>query len=214
MRRDLDSDPTDLIVAVGEAACERGTAVVLLNGELQHVTEGQLAYSIQLDRRPNIRGAGHHCEGGEQQIRLHYSTECDSKSPWREGECVQVFRTKVFDRFVRRERIADEVLIEAIDRAERGLVDADLGGGVIKLRVARPGQGRSGGYRAIVLLRAGSRAVFAYGFAKSDRSNISRAELDALRALADELLNYDEAAIEAAVEVGALIEVIRDDEAD
>ena len=127
---------------------------------------------------------------------------------------MRVFRTKVFDRFARRERITDDVLIEAVDRAERGLVDADLGGGVIKQRVARPGQGRSGGYRTIVLLRSGTRAVFAYGFAKKDRDNIGRDELEALRALADELLNYDDAVIERAVAENALIEVERDDEAE
>ena len=127
---------------------------------------------------------------------------------------MRVFRTKVFDRFARRERIADDVLIEAIDRAERGLVDADLGGGVIKQRVARPGQGRSGGYRTIVLLRSGIRAVFAYGFAKKDRDNIGRDELEAFRALADELLNYDSTVIERAVAANALIEVKRDVEAD
>ena len=127
---------------------------------------------------------------------------------------MRVFRTKVFDRFARRERITDDVLIEAVDRAERGLVDADLGGGVIKQRVARPGQGRSGGYRTIILLRSGTRAVFAYGFAKKDRDNIGRDELEALRALADELLNYDDAVIERAVAENALIEVERDDEAE
>ena len=127
---------------------------------------------------------------------------------------VRIFRTKVFDRFARRERIADAVLVEAVDRAERGLVDADLGGGVIKQRIARPGQGRSGGYRTIVLLRTGERAVFAYGFAKKDRDNISREELEALKALADELLNYDDAAIATAIEAEALIEVNRDDETD
>ena len=127
---------------------------------------------------------------------------------------MRIFRTKVFDRFARRERIADDVLAEAVERAELGLVDADLGGSVIKQRVARAGQGRSGGYRTIILLRSGTRAVFAYGFAKKDRDNIARDELDALRALACELLNYDEDGIATAIEAGALIEVKRDDEAE
>ena len=126
---------------------------------------------------------------------------------------MQVFRTKWFDRFARRERIADTLLLEAVARAERGLVDADLGGGVIKQRVARPGQGRSGGYRTIILLKAGTRAVFAYGFAKNDRGNIRDDELEALRALAAELLSYDEAALREAVEAKALMEVRGDDQA-
>ncbi len=126
---------------------------------------------------------------------------------------MQVFRTRWFDRFARRERIADTLLLDAVARAERGLVDADLGGGVVKQRVARPGQGRSGGYRTIILLKAGTRAVFAYGFAKSDRGNIRDDELVALRALAVELLGYDDEALEKAVTAEALMEVRRNDDA-
>lgn len=126
---------------------------------------------------------------------------------------MRVFRTRWFDRFARRERIADALLLDAVARAERGLVDADLGGGVVKQRVARPGQGRSGGYRTIILLKAGTRAVFAYGFAKSDRGNIQPDELAALRALAAELLGYDDEALSKAMEAQALMEVRRDDEA-
>jgi hypothetical protein len=60
---------------------------------------------------------------------------------------MRIFKTKEFTRFARRERIADEALCDAIERAESGLIDADLGGNLIKQRVARPGQGRSGGHR-------------------------------------------------------------------
>jgi hypothetical protein len=85
---------------------------------------------------------------------------------------VRIFKTKWLRRYARRERIADHRLREAIERAESGLVDADLGGGVIKQRVARDGQGRSGGYRMLIAYRAGDRAVFLYGFAKRERENI------------------------------------------
>ena len=119
----------------------------------------------------------------------------------------RIFKTKWFDRFARKERIEADVIRDAIARAERSQVDADLGGGVIKQRVARPGQGRSGGYRTLVLLKAGERAVFAYGFAKSDRGNVRDDELTALRALAEELLGYDDEELARALEAGALIEV-------
>jgi hypothetical protein len=72
-------------------------------------------------------------------------------------------------------------LSEAIERAARGLIDADLGGGVIKQRVARPGQGRSGGYRMLVAYPAGERAVLLYGFAKRERENVSPDEVLTLR---------------------------------
>lgn len=97
---------------------------------------------------------------------------------------MRIFLTRGVARFVRRERIAAVSLREAIERAERGAIDADLGGGLIKQRIARPGQGRSGGFRMIIAYRAAGRAVFLYGFAKKDRDNIDESPLDALRAIA------------------------------
>jgi len=121
---------------------------------------------------------------------------------------VRAFKTKWFDRFARKERIEATAIRDAVARVERGQLDADLGGGVIKQRIARPGQGRSSGYRTLVLLRAGERAVFAYGFAKSGRGNIREDELTALRHLAVELLGYDDEEIAQALEKGELIEVM------
>ena len=110
---------------------------------------------------------------------------------------MRTFKTKPCARFAHRERIADEALRDAVERASRGLVDADLGGGVIKQRIARRGQGRSGGFRMIVVFRRGERAFFVHGFAKSDRDNLRRKELGALRVLADELLGLDGPRLEA-----------------
>jgi hypothetical protein len=90
---------------------------------------------------------------------------------------VRTFNTKWLVRYARRERITDRSLSDAIERAARGLIDADLGGGIIKQRVAREGQGRSGGYRILVAYRAGARAVFLYAFAKNERENIGSDEL-------------------------------------
>lgn len=94
---------------------------------------------------------------------------------------MRIFKTKWLVRFARRQRIEDRSLVEAVERASRGLVDADLGGGLIKQRVARPGQGRSGGHRLLIAYRAGERAVFLYGFAKNERDNIDPDELLTLR---------------------------------
>ena len=77
---------------------------------------------------------------------------------------MRAFKTKWFTRFVRGEGIADDSLREALERAERGLIDADLGGGLIKLRVARRGQGKSGGYRVIVAYRSGRSNVLPLWF--------------------------------------------------
>lgn len=125
---------------------------------------------------------------------------------------MRVFTTKWFARFGRRENITDATLCEAVERAGQGLVDADLGGGVFKQRIARPGSGRSGGFRTILLLKIGTRAVFVYGFAKSARANIDKAEVDGFKVLAEELLAYDDEQIEKALEAGALTEVKCDDD--
>ena len=93
------------------------------------------------------------------------------------------------------------------------MIDADLGGGVIKQRIARKGGGRSGGFRTIVLFRRGALAFFVYGFAKSDRENLRRDELMTYRMLADEYLSLIAADIEAARATGTIIEVNCDDQA-
>jgi hypothetical protein len=125
---------------------------------------------------------------------------------------MQVYKTKGFARFARQERIADGSLREAILRAEQGLVDADLGGGLIKQRVARKGQGRSGGYRMIVAYRVMNRAVFLYAFAKNERENIGQDELTELRKLGQNWLNAPEQTIEEAIDDGDLKEVDLDEE--
>jgi hypothetical protein len=94
---------------------------------------------------------------------------------------MKVYKIKGFVRFQRRERIADKALTEAILAAERGLVDADLGGGLIKQRIARPGQGKSGGFRTLIAYRRSERAVFLFGFAKNERDNVDDDELETLR---------------------------------
>lgn len=94
-----------------------------------------------------------------------------------------------------------------MERAESGLVDADLGGGVIKQRVARPGKGKSGGYRTLILFRQGDRAIFAFGFAKSGQANISKADLALLRDTASEALEWSAGELDRLVASGTLVEI-------
>ena len=126
---------------------------------------------------------------------------------------MQTFKTKAFARFADREGVEDAALCEAVRRAGEGLIDADLGGGVIKQRIARRGGGRSGGFRTIVLFLRGELAFFVHGFAKSDRANLRRDELVAYRLLADEYLSLDDAGLKAARATGTIIEVECDDQA-
>ncbi len=120
---------------------------------------------------------------------------------------MQIFKTKWFAGFVRRERMSDRSLREAVRRAERGLVDADLGGGVIKQRVARPGKGRSGGYRVLMAYRPKLRAVFLYGFAKSERDNVKDDELATARDIARAWLAASTIQLAQAVADGLIEEV-------
>lgn len=120
---------------------------------------------------------------------------------------LRIYQTKWFARFARRERLAAASLVDAVARAERGLVDAELGGNVIKQRVARRGEGRSGGYRVLIAFRLRSRAVFLYGFAKSERDNIAPDELETLKEVAAAWLSADNAGLSRAVAKGILFEV-------
>ena len=120
---------------------------------------------------------------------------------------MQTFKTKAFTRFADKAGISDTALCRAIGDAERGLIAANLGGSVIKQRIARSGQGKSGGFRTLIVFRAGARAIFVHGFAKNENDNIQQDELAALKKLAAELLAYDDKTIARVVASGVLVEV-------
>jgi hypothetical protein len=119
---------------------------------------------------------------------------------------VRIFKTKTLAKFTRQHSISDEALVEAVERAKQGLIDADLGGKVIKQRVARPGQGKRGGFR--MLIGFGSdRAVYLFAFAKNERENISNGELLSLREIAASFLDASKEKLDQALSDGTLIEV-------
>ncbi|MDR3284804.1 MAG: type II toxin-antitoxin system RelE/ParE family toxin [Treponema sp.] len=121
---------------------------------------------------------------------------------------MRAFKTKWFDRFARKMGISDTKLTDITIGLGQGRWDTDLGGDVYKIRVARPGEGKSGGYRTIVLFRKNERAFFVYGFAKSDKDNIEDWELKHYRESAEDLLALPKAQIEAMLGEGTLIEII------
>lgn len=122
-------------------------------------------------------------------------------------EGLRVFKTKWFVRFARSERVPDSSLLESIQRANRGLVDADLGGGVIKQRIARLGRGRSGGYRMLIAYSRDTRAVFLYAFAKNARDNIDKDELETLRDISTAWLTASASEIARAIDAGVIEEI-------
>ncbi len=124
----------------------------------------------------------------------------------------RIFKLKGFARFQRKERISDATLRKAVVSVEAGLVDADLGGGLVKQRLARAGQGKSGGYRTVLAIRQGDRAVFLYGFAKSERSNIDYDELEEFRRLARGFLGLTAQQIATLIADNELMEVTNDED--
>jgi hypothetical protein len=98
-------------------------------------------------------------------------------------------------------------LYDAVSRAEKGQIDADLGGEVIKQRISRPGEGRSKGYRTIVLFRRGARAFFVYGFAKSHRANIDDEEKEQFKEAAKHVLTLTEKQLGELLKRGDFLEV-------
>ena len=123
---------------------------------------------------------------------------------------MRVFKNAWFGRFARKRKISEEVIWDAVHRAEKGLVDADLGGGVIKQRIARPGEGKSKGYRSIVLYRKGDKAFFVYGFPKSDLGNIRGDEEEQFKKAAKLILALSDDQIRQLIENGQFEEVKKD----
>ena len=121
----------------------------------------------------------------------------------------KIFLLKAFSRFQRKERIDDSALRESVARIEAGAADADLGGGLFKQRLARTGQGKSGGYRTIIAVRRGERAFFLFGFAKNDRDNIETDELDEFRRLARAFLALNPQQLAALIADGDVKELDR-----
>ena len=124
---------------------------------------------------------------------------------------MRIFKNKAFNKWAMKEGLDDVAFRSAVDEMERGLIDADLGGHVVKKRVAISGRGKSGGARTLIAYRISDKAIFVYGFAKNTRGNISVDELKALKHLAKMLLNYSDKALTEAIKYGALIEVKNDE---
>ena len=120
---------------------------------------------------------------------------------------MRIFKSKWFQRFARKEGIEDAALREAVHRAEKGQVDADLGGDVIKQRIARPGQGKSKGYGTIILFRRGAKAFFIYGFPKSQRANIDEDEEKQFKEAAKHVLSLTEEQLSELLKRGDFVEV-------
>ena len=123
-----------------------------------------------------------------------------------------VFKTRHFSRWMRKTELSDRVLCVAVSEMEKGLIDADLGGSVIKKRVPLPGRGKSASTRILVATNKGDRWFFVFGFEKNERSNVTEAELESLREIAKQLLVRTSKELDEAVGDGSLQEICHDNE--
>ena len=117
-----------------------------------------------------------------------------------------IYKTKVFDRWANEQGLTDQSLCQAIKEMIAGLIDADLGGGLYKKRVARTGKGKSGGFRTLVATNRGDLWIFVFGFAKNERDNINKKEKDALKKLANYYLSLS---LQALLKAQQSIELIK-----
>lgn len=120
---------------------------------------------------------------------------------------MRIFKTAWFNRFAKKQAIRDEALSALALDLEAGIYDADLGAGVYKKRLGRPGAGSAGGFRILICFKKGERVFFMYGFPKSARGNINQGELRDLQKLARLLLGMDWAFIEKGVRDRKFFEV-------
>ena len=122
----------------------------------------------------------------------------------------RVFKTRHFSRWMRKTELTDRALCAAVVEMTQGLIDADLGGGVVKKRIGLAGRGKRGGARPLIATNKANRWFFVYGFEKNDRDNIADDELEALQDIARVLLARTGRQLDEAVGDGSLQEICDD----
>lgn len=126
----------------------------------------------------------------------------------------RAFRTATFTRWMRKSSLTDADLCRSIAEMEQGLIDAHLGGQVVKKRIAPAGRGKRGAARTLVATNLGNRWYFMFGFDKNERANIDQSELQALQEIAKDLLRLDDKAIASALATHSIVEICHGDEDD
>ena len=120
---------------------------------------------------------------------------------------MNVYLSKAFTRLAVREGLTNVHICQAVAEMNKGLIDANLGAGLFKKRIAIPGQGKRGGLRALIGFQAGKKAFFLYLFSKNSRDNIEDDEMKALKRLTKYYLTLKPSEIKIALQCGELNEV-------
>ncbi len=126
------------------------------------------------------------------------------------GLIVRIFKTQLFAKWAKKEKLTDSLLRQAVQEMELGLVDADLGGHLYKKRIALKGHGKRGGARSIIAYQVSDKAFFIFGYAKNEKEDMTNEERKVAKAFASELLAYSAEQLNKLVKDGILIEVSYD----
>jgi hypothetical protein len=118
-----------------------------------------------------------------------------------------ICKTRYFTKWARKIGLNDSLLKKAVVEIQSGLLDANLGGGIVKKRIALPGRGKSSSTRTLLATNLRNRWFFVFGFEKNEIDNISEKELTTLKMLANDLLGMSVTQIKIAIEKGSLVEV-------
>ncbi|MBI5751458.1 MAG: type II toxin-antitoxin system RelE/ParE family toxin [Hydrogenophilales bacterium] len=119
----------------------------------------------------------------------------------------RIFKTRSFVRWMRKTELTNEALRQAVQEMASGLIDADLGGHVLKKRVALPGRGKRGSARTLVATNRGDKWFFVFGFEKNERANIAPDELLALQLMAQDLLKLSAPQLDQFVAEGKIEDI-------
>lgn len=118
-----------------------------------------------------------------------------------------IYKTKWFAKWAKRKRVSDQLLVLVIKEIESGLVDAKLAASIYKKRLGLNKRGKRASVRAILVYKFKCNVFFIYGYKKNAKTNITEKELQALKALADELLGYSIRQLKQAENAGELTRV-------
>lgn len=119
----------------------------------------------------------------------------------------RIFKERAFVRWMRKTGLTDSLLVKAVEEMARGLVNADLGGGVLKKRIALPGRGKSGSIRTLLVTNKGNRWIFLFGYEKNEKDSLTHEELTAAKEYAKEALGWTEAQIAGKIHRRSLEEI-------
>ena len=123
----------------------------------------------------------------------------------------RIFKTRTFQRWMRKTHLTDIALCQAVEEMANGLIDADLGNGLVKKRVALSGKGKRGGLRVLLATNREGRWVFIFGFAKKDRDNVTKTEIEALRGITSSVLAWTSDQLKTALTDGIFLEICHDE---